>query len=264
MIEPFDADDLGARDAPLTARVAPFARSFCGAYFHLRVEGVEHIVREGPAVYAGNHNNGITGPEMPCTLSVLWGERGPDAPLHALAHDFAMRQMTPFGRVLQKFGAVRASPQNARRVLEAGGQLLVYPGGDLEAYRHFRRRDEIVLGDRSGFVRAAREAGAPIVPVVAYGAHRSALIFTEGERIARRIALQRWARLRRFPLALALPWGLAVGPWTPYLPLPFPVRLRFLRPERVGTKDDPNAVRERLRARMQGALDAMARGERAS
>jgi hypothetical protein len=31
---------------------------------------------------------------------------------------------TPLGMILQRFGAVRASPANARRVLDAGGQLL--------------------------------------------------------------------------------------------------------------------------------------------
>ena len=36
---------------------------------------------------------------------------------------------------------------------------LVYPGGDLEAYRHFRRRDEIVMGERTGFARLARAEG---------------------------------------------------------------------------------------------------------
>jgi hypothetical protein len=42
-----------------------------------------------------------------------------------------------------------------------------------------------------------------------------------------------WARLERFPLAVALPWLLAAGPWLPYLPLPFRVRLQVLAPIHV-------------------------------
>ena len=120
-----------------------------------------------------------------------------------LLPDNAMRQLVPLGRVLQKLGAVRASQDNARRILESGASLLVYPGGDLEAYRHGRRRNEIVLGERSGFVRLAQRTAAPIVPVVAFGAHRSAYIFHEGEFIARMLRMKNWARLERFPIALA-------------------------------------------------------------
>jgi hypothetical protein len=85
------------------------------------------------------------------------GDTRPEAPLYALAHDFAMQQFRAFGRVLQRFGAVRASRDNALRVLAAGGQALVYPGGDLEAYRHYRLRDRIVLGEPYR-IRAGRAA----------------------------------------------------------------------------------------------------------
>lgn len=254
---PFDPDRLDARSPELIAAWLPRATTLCQRYFDLQVEGVEHAC-QGPALLAGNHNNGVAGPDIACTLIALWNRLGPEAPIYALAHDFAMRQLTPFGAFIQRFGGVRAAPANARRILASGGHVLVYPGGDLEAYRHFRRGAEIVLGERTGFIRVAQETGAPIVPVVSYGAHRSAYIFHEGEAIARFLKLKSWARLERFPLALALPWGLAIGPWLPYLPLPLPIRIRFLPPFRVAPDDDAAAAREALRARMQAALDEMA------
>ena len=255
---PFDGDALDRRDPRLISALAPLLRPLLRHYFRLRVSGLENLPRT-PSLLVANHNGGILGPDLPCTLGTLWETLGPDAPLYALAHDFAMRQIAPLGMLLQRLGAVRASPRNAERVLEQGGQALVYPGGDLDAYRHFDRRDEIVLGARTGFVRVAQRSRAPIVPIVAHGAHRSAYIFTEGERIARMIRLQRWGRLERFPLALSLPWGIAVGPWVPHLPLPFPIKLRVLPPIEVGPKDDPVSVREHVRSTMQAALDAMVR-----
>jgi 1-acyl-sn-glycerol-3-phosphate acyltransferase len=250
-------DPLGVRAPEVIAAVMPLARALSRRYFRLRVEGLDRVP-PGPALLVGNHNNGLAGPDIACTLSTLWDARGPDAPLYALAHDFAMRHLTAFGAVIARFGALAATRANARRALDAGALVLVYPGGDLEAYRHFRRRDEVILGPRTGFVTLAQEAGVPIVPVVAQGAHRSAFVFHEGEAIARRLGLKRWARVERFPLALALPWGLAAGPWLPWLPLPFPIRLRFLAPQRVAAGDDPAQARERVRAAMQGALDEMA------
>jgi 1-acyl-sn-glycerol-3-phosphate acyltransferase len=254
----FDGDSLDARDARLVARVLPIARRFNDKYLRLRVRGVEHL-RDEPCVLVSNHNGGIAGPDLSCTLATLWDARGPHAPVYALAHDFAMRQFTPLGAVLQRFGALRASPDNARRVLDRGGQVLVYPGGDLDAYRTSERRDEIVFGARNGFVRVARAASAPILPIVVHGAHRSAWIVSDGEALARAIDLPSWGRLERFPIAFALPWGLALGPWMPYLPLPFPVTLELLPPMYVEDGESDAEARERVRAAMQSSLDRMAR-----
>jgi 1-acyl-sn-glycerol-3-phosphate acyltransferase len=256
-----DPDSLAARDPALVASILPFVRAVNQRYLHLRTEGFESLER-GPVLYVGNHNGGIAGPDISCTLGSLWDARGPEAPLYALAHDFAMRHFQRFGAVIQRFGALRATPENAVRALGAGAQVLVNPGGDHDAYRHARRRDEVVLGPRSGFVRVAQAAQVPIVPIVAHGAHRSAHIFHEGEEIARLLRLKSWARLERFPLALALPWGISPGPWLPYLPLPFPIQLRVLPPIPAPRGADPELLRERVRAEMQRALDDLARRAR--
>jgi 1-acyl-sn-glycerol-3-phosphate acyltransferase len=258
----FDPDTLDRRDPRVIRVLLPVFEAFARYYVRLRVDGLEHIPST-PALFAGNHNGGIAGPDLPCTLATLWRARGADAPLYALAHDFAMQHVTPLGRVLQRLGAVRATPDNARRALGAGGQVLVYPGGDLDAYRHSRDRDRVILGERTGFIRIAQETGAPIVPVVAHGAHRSAWIVSDGRALAQALRLPRWGRLARFPIAVALPWGIGVGPWTPYLPLPFPISLRFLPPIAATPEADPVTVREHVRARMQAALDDLAREARA-
>lgn len=252
----YDPDALDRRDPKLIAQLLPALEAFNAGYLRLRVEGAEHIPRT-PALFVANHNGGIMGPDLFCTLGVLWRSLGAETPLYALAHDFAMRQLRPLGSILQRFGAVRASRANAAKVFAAGGSVLVYPGGDLDAYRHFSRRNEVVLLPRSGFIEVARAAGVPIVPVVARGAHRSAIIFTEGKGIARWLRLHHWARLERFPVALALPWIVAPGPWLPYLPLPLPVRLRILQPITIAA-GDARPLAEEIESRMQSALDEMA------
>jgi 1-acyl-sn-glycerol-3-phosphate acyltransferase len=253
-----DIDRLDARDPALIARILPFMRASNRRYLRLRSQGFDRLP-SGPALYVGNHNGGILGPDLCCTLGSLWDALGPAGPLYALAHDFVMRQLKPFGALLRRFGALRAEPGNALHALGSGAQVLVYPGGDIDAYRHARRRDEVVLGERTGFVRVAQAAGVPIVPIVAHGAHRSAYIFSEGEALARLIGLKRWTRLERFPLALALPWGLAPGPWLPYLPLPFPIQLRVLDPIAAPPGAAPEHIRAQVQSAMQSALNDMAR-----
>ena len=254
-----DGDALDRRDASLVAAVLPLARAFNRAWVRLRVDGLEHLPKSR-ALLVANHNGGIAGPDLACTFGTLWNHLGPEAPLYALAHDFAMKHVPALGAVLQRFGAVRASQRNAMRLIERDALCLVYPGGDLDAYRDSTRRDEVVLGHRTGFVRVAQQTGAPIVPIVAHGAHRSAWVLSDGETIARALRLQEWARVSRFPIALALPWGISLGPWTPWLPLPFSIRLRVLPPIEVAQDDDPATVREEVRTRMQAALNELSRG----
>jgi 1-acyl-sn-glycerol-3-phosphate acyltransferase len=252
----YDPDALDRRDPRLIAALLPLAERFNRGYLRFRAEGQEHLP-DGPALFVANHNGGILGPDLFCTLPLLWRSLG-ERPLYAMAHDFAMRQLTPLGRVLQRLGALRACPENAARAFASGASVLVYPGGDLDAYRHFSRRDEVVILPRTGFVEVARRTGVPIVPVVAAGAHRSAVIFSEGRAIARALRLRRWGRLERFPLALALPWGLAPGPWLPYLPLPFPIRGKILPPVDVSPAADVATTARGVQTRMQRALDELA------
>ncbi len=252
----YQPDALDRRDPAFIARLLPALELFNASYFRLQWEGTEHLER-GPSMFVANHNGGIMGPDLFCTLPVLWRTLTPESPLFVLAHDFAMRKLTPLGRLLQKVGAISASRANANRVLASGGQVLVYPGGDLDAYRGFHRRNEVVISPRRGFVEVAQANGVPIVPIVAAGAHRSAYIFCEGRGIARRLGMRRWARLERFPLALALPWGLALGPWLPYLPLPFPVRLRILPAVHVSPREDAAVAALCIQRSMQRALDEM-------
>jgi 1-acyl-sn-glycerol-3-phosphate acyltransferase len=250
-------DALDRRDPAFIRTILPYVEWFNSHYLRVRSEGIENAPR-GPAIFVANHNGGIMGPDLSCTLALLWRTLAPESPLYALAHDFAMRHFLPLGRLLQKVGAIAACRSNAERVLSSGGQILAYPGGDLDAYRHFDRRNEVVLLPRTGFVKVAQSLRAPLVPIVAQGAHRSAYIFSEGRAIARALGMPRWARLERFPLALALPWGVAPGPWLPYLPLPFPVRLRMLAPIYVAADEDPFQVARQVQARMQAALNEMA------
>ena len=49
----------------------PALRWFVRGYLGLRTDGVHHVPR-GPALFVSNHNGGMIGPDLPCTLSVLW------------------------------------------------------------------------------------------------------------------------------------------------------------------------------------------------
>ncbi|MGZ3476464.1 MAG: lysophospholipid acyltransferase family protein, partial [Polyangiales bacterium] len=226
------------------------------------VSGLEHVP-DGRALIVGNHNGGVMSPDMFALMVTWWRTFGVDAPTYGLMHDLPF--LVPvIGDWMARLGAVPADPSNAKRLLERDAKVLVYPGGDLDAFRPWSQRHRIVFGARRGFVRTALATGAPIVPVVAVGAHEGCVVVSDGRALAQALGLKRM-RVEVLPITLGLPWLFFVGP-APYLPVPLRMKIRVLPAIRfsVGPEaatDDAvvDACREEVIACMQTALDDLAR-----
>jgi 1-acyl-sn-glycerol-3-phosphate acyltransferase len=206
------------------------------------------------------------------TLLCLWVERfGLTRPVVGLAHDIGL--WWPFRLVVLPIGGVRASSAAGLVPLERGFPVLVFPGGDVDALRPFVARDRVVWGGRHGFLRTARDARVPIVPLVISGSHAQYTLLPGGPRIARLFGLRR-LRLATWPLPLgayvllgALAGWLAglipgysvlVGVIVAFCPNPTRIDYRFLSPEAPPAQDVEGAAlklrAEGLRRRMEGAL----------
>jgi 1-acyl-sn-glycerol-3-phosphate acyltransferase len=150
-------------------------------------------------------------------MTAWWRERGVDEPVYGMFHS-AFLALPGVGPYVRKAGALEAGWENAQAVLERDGIVLVYPGGDHEAFRPFRDRDRIDFAGRTGFVRLALRAGVPIVPAVSCGAHDTVLVMSRGERLAAANPVFRRFRIKAMPFLLGPPWGISPG-W-PMLQLP--------------------------------------------
>lgn len=250
-------DDLDARDEDFIRRLLPLLGVFYDTYFRCETE-IEEDVPEGAFLAVGNHN-GMTGtPDMFCHMAAFWRRYSPRRLAYGLMHDVPFH-VPAAGAWLNACGAIAASRENARRALERGAAVLVFPGGDMDACKPFARRYTIEFGRRRGFVRTAIRQGVPIVPIVSVGAHSSLYIWTDGRRIADLLRLPALARSNVAPLGFAMPWGLIVGVPLPHLPPPVKIHTRILRPLRhelpPEAADDPVEV-ERLYERVLSAMQA--------
>ncbi len=210
-------------------------------YFRAEVRGLQRIP-PGPGLYVGNHNASTLAPEALIFGTAVYQRYGVQELPIALGHEIAIR-FPFFHQFAIPMGIVRASHENARKVFEQGGKVLVFPGGDIEANRPFWKRDRIVFGGRRGYIRLALSAGVPIIPVVAAGAHDTFIILHDGRPIARALFLDRLFRLDVWPITLSIPWGLTIGP--PFLYVPFPARvlMEILPPIRF-SRTGPEAARD--------------------
>ncbi len=254
---PFDE-----RDPEFIAKEIGLIGPILDAWYAPDVSGLDNVP-EGRALTVGTHNGGYMAPDMFCTMVAFWRQFGPERPSYGLVHDFVFK-IPVAGKWIAKLGGVPASPHNAAALLERDAVVLVYPGGDRDAFKPYARRHVVDFAGRMGFIRTALRARAPIVPVVSVGAHEGIYILTDGHELAERLGLTKRFRMDVLPIMIALPFGLAVGAAAPYVPVPTKVRVRALPPIHLGlppeAADDAEAVRaahDRVRDAMQSGLDAL-------
>jgi 1-acyl-sn-glycerol-3-phosphate acyltransferase len=167
----------------------------------------------------GTHSGAPLLPDVWPLLAKWWDLFPLEQPSHALVHDAAFK--VPIVRnFLIKLGALRASRENAEKVLERDGVLLIFPGGDVEALRSFRGRNQVDLHKRTGVARLALRHGVPVLPVVNVGGHESYVVLFSGRRLARWTGLDRLTRVKALPVIAGLPWGVWPSGFVPYLPFP--------------------------------------------
>ena len=253
-----------ARDPAFIARVRPLFDWFYDHYFRCETE-LACEVPEGPILAVANHN-GMSGvPDMFCHMAAFWRRYGPDQHAYGLMHDFPFR--VPWaGPWLNACGALAACPDNARAILETGGKVLVFPGGDIDACKPYRDRYKIRFAGRRGFLRVAIRQGVRILPIVSVGGHSSLYLLSDGRAIARALRLPQLFRSNVFPIGFALPYGVIFGNPVPHLPPPVKIHTRFLAPIDLSLSpadaDDPGALDyayDRVVSVMQAALDDLAR-----
>jgi 1-acyl-sn-glycerol-3-phosphate acyltransferase len=260
----FRAGDLDDRDPDTMRELLPATWLLVSAWYRPDVRGLHHIPAGGPALIVGNHTGGSQSPEVLISSLAIASYFGVERPFYQLAHRMVMN--SPIAPVLRRFGTVEADPRNAEQALQEGALLQVFPGGDYEVFRPSWESDKIDFGGRKGFIRLALKNDVPIVPQVTIGGQEQALFLSRGEWLAKLLGLDRTIRLKTMPIILAPPFGLVVGPFTPFLPLPSKVVIQMLEPidvrEIYGEDPDLDQVYDDIVTRMQDVLTSLQRERR--
>jgi 1-acyl-sn-glycerol-3-phosphate acyltransferase len=235
-------------------------------WFRMEVEGWQNLPPP-PALLIGIHSGGPF-PWDAWTVGVQWWRHfGRERPLHGTAHDALMA--TPLvGSYFRKMGVLPAAPDSITAALAAGRDVALWPGGERDSLRPWRRRDEAILAGRLGFVKLAIRSAVPIVPIATVGGPDAMPVIATGRTIAKALQLDKLARLKMFPIAVQAPWGLSPA-LLPELPFPTKIRTAFEEPVEVNSDparaDDEDYVRdcyEQVRASIQAGMDRLARRRR--
>jgi 1-acyl-sn-glycerol-3-phosphate acyltransferase len=252
--------DLDDRDPDYIRETLPGLWLLSSLYFRGEVRGLGNIPEEGPVLLVGNHSGGNLTVDSGVFTVAFSAYFGVERELYTLAHNLVL-SMPGLG-FLRKWGVVAASPENARKALEDGNALFVYPGGDYEVHRPVWERNKVDFDGRKGWIRTALRHDVPIVPVVAIGGQETALFLSRGETLAKLLLLDRAFRLKVLPISIAPPWGLNVGDFLGHIPLPAKITIETLPPirlrEEFGEDPDVDEVYDHVTRLMQETLDALA------
>ncbi len=254
--------DLDQRDPDYIREQLPGLWLLASLYFRADVRGLERIPKDGPVLLVGNHSGGNLPPDTFVFTLAFCSYFGVERPFYQLAHNLVV-SMPGLGS-LRKFGTVAANHENAELALDSGAALLVYPGGDYEVFRPSWQRHEVDFGGRKGYVKLAREAGVPIVPIASVGGQEAALFLDRGQWLAKLLMVDKLARLKSVPILLAPPWGLTVSDMVPRLPLPTKIAIEVQDPidaDDIAVSDD-DVVHDKVEAALQAGVDRLAAGRR--
>jgi 1-acyl-sn-glycerol-3-phosphate acyltransferase len=233
-------------------------------YFRLEIDGWDRLPDE-PSLLVGIHSGGSLTMDA-WTLVHAWQRHFDGARiLHGTAHDVLMAA-PGLGDYFKATGVIPASRHGVTAALAAGHDVVVWPGGEQDAMRSWRKRDRAVLAGRKGFVRQAIRSGVPIVPVATVGGHDTVFVLSEGRNLARWSGLGKRLRGATMPIIAGFPFPLAIEVLPAHIPLPAKIRTEFLDPIVVDTDparaDDPAYVDEIYRCvetAIQDGIDRLAK-----
>lgn len=235
-VDPFGLDPAWAKYA---IGVAAF---FYRMYFRAEVFGIDRVPH-GRVLLVSNHSGQLPWDGMMIGASMFLDAEPPRL-IRSMVEKWS--QTLPFVSTLfSRVGQVVGVPENARRLLEQGEVLLVFPEGSKGISKPFADRYRLIdFG--LGFMRLALETGTPIVPVAVVGAEEQYVSFGNLERFGKTFGMP------SFPL---IPQWLLPGG---QMPLPTKYRIYYGEPMVFdGDPDDDDAVIEEKVEEVRGKVQSM-------
>ncbi len=242
-------DDFGF-DRGFAARAEPLLDFLYRRWWRVELDGVEQVPATGRALLVANHSGGFLPYDGLMLQQGLRARRSGGAEdVRPLVEDFVYR-LPWVGPTLTRLGAVRASAENAERLLARERVVAVFPEGAKGVGKYYRDRYRLQRFARGGFVTLALRTGAPLVPVAILGGEEIHPVIAKWQTVARLLDLP------YFPVTPTFPWLGVLG----LVPLPTKWRIVFGAPLELAAEhgrdaaDDDllvNRLREQVRERIQ-------------
>ncbi|NBX16191.1 MAG: acyltransferase family protein [Proteobacteria bacterium] len=159
--------DLFGFDPIFDRFVRPLFDFLYSKYWRVETYGISNIPRTGPCLMVGNHSGSLPYDATMLKMAVL-KEHPAHREVRFMVEDFLFH--FPFlGSLMNRFGGVRASQENAQQLLNAELPVVVFPEGVKGLGKLYRDKYHLARFGRGGFIKLCLRTGAPLVPVAFIG-----------------------------------------------------------------------------------------------
>jgi len=165
-----DFDEFG-RDPSFEKKVKPFFDFLYYQYWRVSVDGLENVPNKGRGLIVANHSGTLPFDGSMIRLAVS-NDHPSRRDVRFLVEDFVY--YLPFvGTFMYRIGGVRASQENAERLLRKDHLVTVFPEGEKGIGKTYKHRYHLQRFGRGGFIKLALRTNTPIIPCAVIGAEES-------------------------------------------------------------------------------------------
>ena len=250
------APDPFGYDPAFHDRIRPVFEFLYRRYWRVQTDGLDNVPGVGAALIVGNHSGGI--PFDASMIGTAIDLEHPQRRLVRFLYDRFVAKMPLIGDLYDRMGSTVASMQNARRLLEGGALVGIFPEG-VEGVAKGIWQGYRLQPFHSGFVRLSLALRVPIIPTAVVGAEEIYPVIGKWERLG---PLKQLLHVPYVPLTPLFPW---LGPLG-MVPLPtkwhirFGAPVRFYDSQRLPRRLQPKSARalaEQVRRRIQAMVHEM-------
>ena len=233
----FGVDPFGFNLEYSLAAIAPFVWLY-KHYFRAETYGIEKLPL-GRMLVVANHSGQLPFDGAMIGVGMLLDARPPRM-IRSMTEKW-VPTLPYVSTFMARVGQIVGTPENCRRLLEAGETILIFPEGVRGINKLWPQRYQLQEFGL-GFMRLALETNTPIVPVAVVGAEEQAPALVDVKPLAKLLGFP------AFPLTIT------------GLPLPLPVKYRIYFGDPMtfaGRPDDEDAELDKKVRSVRGAIQAL-------
>ncbi len=165
-----EVDEFGL-DPIFAAKAKIFFDLLYEKWWRIETIGIQNLPTTGRALLVSNHSGGIP-IDGAMIVTSIFKEHPAKRITRPLVEDFAYYM--PFvNSFLIRTGSVRASQENAERLLEKDQLVIVFPEGLKGIGKPYKYRYQLQRFGRGGYIKLAMKTRSPIIPVAVVGAEEA-------------------------------------------------------------------------------------------
>lgn len=212
-----EIDPFG-RDPAFEEKLKPFFDFLYYKFWRISTHGLEHIPPRGRALLVANHSGTLPWDGAMIRMAVN-NDHPAERDVRFLVEDFVY--YLPFlGKYMYRVGGVRASQENAERLLNTDHLVAVFPEGVKGLGKYYSQRYHLQRFGRGGFIKLAIRTRSPIIPVAVIGAEEIHPLIYKSSVLAKPLGIP------YLPVTPTLPWLGFLG----FVPLPTKWTIYFGEP----------------------------------